>query len=140
MRQFLGRSRIWRSPVSRALSVTRADSVIELHNVSCKLPDGRTLFTDVNVSLLSKTFVGVGKMLFRENPNASFLRCLNAPVAVGPNGAGKSTFLKLLAGIGTYEGRVSVRPGTKVTYLAQEPELDESLDVRGNVAAGVNAS
>ncbi len=88
--------------------------MIELHDVSCKLPDGRTLFEHVNLSLLKKTCVGI----------------------VGPNGAGKSTFLKILAGVGTYEGRVSVRPGTRVTYLAQEPDLDETLDVRGNVAAG----
>lgn len=54
-----------------------------------------------------------------------------------PNGAGKSTFLKLLAGRETnYQGRISVRDGAKVTYLAQEPELDETLDVRGNVALG----
>jgi len=35
-----------------------------------------------------------------------------------------------------YQGRVSVRDGIKVTYLAQEPELDENVDVRGNVALG----
>ena len=102
----------------RSLSVTRADNVIECHSISCKLPDGRVLFDDVNLSLLSRTFVGV----------------------VGPNGAGKSTFLKLLNGVGNFDGRVSVRPNTRVTYLAQEPELNDALDVRGNVASGAGAA
>lgn len=109
------RNIVSRHSLFRPLSVTRADSVIELHQVTCKLQDGRTLFSDVSISLLSKTIVGV----------------------VGPNGAGKSTFLKLLAGReANYQGRISVREGANVTYLAQEPELDESLDVRGNVALG----
>ena len=54
-----------------------------------------------------------------------------------PNGAGKSTFLKLLAGRETnYQGRISVRDGAKVTYLAQEPELDETKTVIDIVKEG----
>jgi len=100
----------------RSLSsgVTRGDAVIELHGVTSKLPDGRTLFEDINLSLLSRTCVGI----------------------VGPNGAGKSTFLKILANQGQFEGRVSTRPGTRVTYLSQEPDLDEGRTVRENVAEG----
>jgi ATPase subunit of ABC transporter with duplicated ATPase domains len=53
------RSLVARHALYRPLSVSRGDSVIELHQVTCKLQDGRTLFSDVNVSLLGQTIVGV---------------------------------------------------------------------------------
>jgi ATPase subunit of ABC transporter with duplicated ATPase domains len=45
-----------------------------------------------------------------------------------------------LAGRGTFDGRVAIRPSTRVTYLSQEPELDEGASVRDNVAAGGGAA
>jgi energy-dependent translational throttle protein EttA len=57
---------------------------------------------------------------------------------VGPNGSGKSSLLRIMAGVDTdFQGEAWPPRGTRVGYLAQEPELDESLDVRGNVELGV---
>ena len=57
---------------------------------------------------------------------------------IGPNGAGKSTLLKIMAGIETtFEGEAWPAAGVSVGYLSQEPELDPSTDVRGNVMAGL---
>jgi sulfate-transporting ATPase len=57
---------------------------------------------------------------------------------LGYNGSGKSTLLKIMAGIDTeFLGEARPQTGTKIGYLAQEPQLDPSLDVRGNVEIGV---
>jgi ATP-binding cassette ChvD family protein len=53
---------------------------------------------------------------------------------LGYNGAGKSTLLRIMAGIDTdIIGEARPQPDLKIGYLAQEPQLDESKDVRGNV-------
>jgi len=57
---------------------------------------------------------------------------------VGPNGAGKSSLLKIMAGIDTdFLGEAWAAKGTRIGYLAQEPELDPALDVKGNVERAV---
>lgn len=57
---------------------------------------------------------------------------------LGSNGSGKSTLLRIMAGIDTeYTGEARAQPGINVGYLSQEPELDESKDVRGNVEDGL---
>ncbi len=57
---------------------------------------------------------------------------------LGPNGAGKSSLLKIMAGVDTdFQGEAWAHKGTKISYLPQEPKLDESLDVRGNVELAV---
>ena len=59
---------------------------------------------------------------------------------VGPNGAGKSSVLRIMAGVDTnFQGEAWPAKGTRVGYLAQEPELDPALNVRGNVEEGVKA-
>ncbi len=59
---------------------------------------------------------------------------------LGPNGAGKSTLLRIMAGVDTeFQGEAWAHKGTRIGYLSQEPELDESLDVRGNVELAVKA-
>jgi ATP-binding cassette ChvD family protein len=57
---------------------------------------------------------------------------------VGPNGMGKSTLLHMMAGVEQpSNGEARLMPGFTVGLLAQEPELDESLTVLGNVEKGV---
>jgi len=57
---------------------------------------------------------------------------------LGYNGSGKSTLLRIMAGIDTdFIGEARPQAGIKIGYLAQEPELDDSKDVRGNVEEGV---
>ena len=84
---------------------------------------------------VSKTYPG-GKKCF-ENIRLSFLPGVKIGV-VGVNGAGKSTLLRIMAGTDKdFTGEAWAAKGAKVGYLAQEPALDESLDVRGNVMLGV---
>src|SRR5687767_703717 len=53
---------------------------------------------------------------------------------LGPNGAGKSSLLRIMAGIDhDIQGEAWAAKGTKIGYLSQQPELDTSKDVRGNV-------
>lgn len=57
---------------------------------------------------------------------------------LGANGSGKSTLLRIMAGLDTdFLGEARPAKGIRIGYLAQEPELDESKDVRGNVEDGV---
>jgi ATP-binding cassette ChvD family protein len=84
---------------------------------------------------VSKTYPG-GKKCF-ENIHLSFLPGVKIGV-VGVNGAGKSTLMKIMAGLDKdFTGEAWAAEGAKVGYLPQEPELDPSLDVRGNVMLGV---
>ncbi len=84
---------------------------------------------------LGKTYPG-GKKCF-ENIRLNFLPGVKIGV-VGVNGAGKSTLLKIMAGLDTeFSGEAWAAEGIRVGYLPQEPALDESLDVRGNVMLGV---
>ncbi len=57
---------------------------------------------------------------------------------IGANGSGKSSLLKIMAGVDDgYTGEARLTPGFTVGYLAQEPELDPTKDVLGNVMVGV---
>src|SRR6478736_8787850 len=57
---------------------------------------------------------------------------------LGSNGAGKSSLLRIMAGLDDgYTGEARLTPGFTVGYLAQEPQLDPSKDVKGNVMDGV---
>jgi ATP-binding cassette ChvD family protein len=57
---------------------------------------------------------------------------------LGYNGAGKSTLLRIMAGVDQeYRGEAQLAPGASVGMLEQEPRLDESKDVKGNVEDGV---
>ncbi|MEL7256766.1 MAG: energy-dependent translational throttle protein EttA [Pseudomonadota bacterium] len=86
---------------------------------------------------VSKTYPG-GKKCF-ENIHLSFLPGVKIGV-VGVNGAGKSTLMKIMAGLDTdFTGEAWAAEGAKVGYLPQEPQLDESLNVRDNVMLGVAA-
>ncbi len=84
---------------------------------------------------LSKTYPG-GKQILN-NIHLSFYP--DAKIGVlGVNGSGKSTLLRIMAGIDKeWNGEAWVADGARVGYLPQEPQLDTSLDVRGNVMLGV---
>jgi energy-dependent translational throttle protein EttA len=60
---------------------------------------------------------------------------------IGVNGSGKSTVMKIMAGIDTeFQGEAWIESGRTVGYLPQEPVLDESLDVKGNVELAVQST
>jgi energy-dependent translational throttle protein EttA len=59
---------------------------------------------------------------------------------IGYNGSGKSTLLRIMAGIDKeFQGEAWLESGRTVGYLSQEPQLDETLDVRGNVELAVKS-
>ncbi|MGE3866717.1 MAG: energy-dependent translational throttle protein EttA [Hyphomonadaceae bacterium] len=80
---------------------------------------------------LTKAYPG-GKKVF-ENIWLSFYPDAKIGV-VGVNGSGKSTLMKIMAGMDKdFTGEAMPAAGTKMGYLAQEPELDPQLNVWGNV-------
>ncbi len=85
---------------------------------------------------LTKTWPGGKKVL--ENINLSFYP--DAKIGVlGVNGSGKSTLLRIMAGLDAeFVGEGFVAEGAKVGFLPQEPQLDPTLDVRGNAMLGVS--
>lgn len=87
-----------------------------------------------HMSELSKTY---GKKKILDNIYLSFYP--DAKIGIlGPNGAGKSTILRIMAGIDKeYTGEAWLAEGASCGYLPQEPVLDNSLDVLGNVMLGV---
>src|SRR5947199_1692953 len=57
---------------------------------------------------------------------------------IGSNGSGKSTLLRIMAGQDTdFLGSARLTPGFSVGFVPQEPRLDESTDVRGNIEQAV---
>ncbi|MEE3120872.1 MAG: ATP-binding cassette domain-containing protein, partial [Pseudomonadota bacterium] len=84
---------------------------------------------------LSKTYPG-GKQVLKEI-RLSFLPGVKIGI-VGVNGAGKSTLLKIMAGLDKeVQGEAWAAEGARVGYLEQEPQLDPTKDVLGNVMEGV---
>ncbi|UTW58125.1 energy-dependent translational throttle protein EttA [Kordiimonas sp. SCSIO 12603] len=84
---------------------------------------------------LSKTYPG-GKQVLN-NISLNFLPDAKISI-IGQNGAGKSTLMKIMAGMDTeFQGEAWAADGIKVGYLPQEPQLDENLDVLGNVMLGL---
>ena len=87
------------------------------------------------MSRLSKAWPGGKEVL--KNVNLSFFPGAKIGV-LGLNGSGKSTLLRIMAGIETeFQGEAWAADGIKVGYLPQEPDLDPTLDVAGNVLAGM---
>ncbi len=88
------------------------------------------------------TMNGVGKVV---PPNRFILKDIylnffpGAKIGVlGYNGAGKSTLLRIMAGVDTeIVGEARPQPGINIGYLPQEPQLDPTKDVRGNVEEGL---
>ena len=90
--------------------------VYTMHKLGKAWPGGKEVLKDISLSFLPGAKIGV----------------------LGLNGAGKSTLLKIMAGIETeFSGEAWPADGLKVGYLAQEPELDPTMDVAGNVLSGM---
>jgi energy-dependent translational throttle protein EttA len=90
--------------------------IYHMHRPSKIVPPKREVLKNINLSFYPGAKIGV----------------------VGPNGSGKSTLLRIMAGLDTdILGEAWAAKGTRIGYLAQEPELDPSLDVRGNVEKAV---
>jgi energy-dependent translational throttle protein EttA len=97
------------------MGVSTSDIIFQLQKVT-KSVGTRTLFEDASLSFLKGARIGV----------------------IGPNGMGKSTLLKIMAGVDKqYYGDVFIAPGTKVGYVEQEPKLDPTLTVMGNLDVAV---
>jgi sulfate-transporting ATPase len=89
-----------------------AQYIYTMNRVSKVVPPKRQILTDISLSFFPGAKIGV----------------------LGLNGSGKSTLLKIMAGIDTnIEGEARPQTGIKIGYLSQEPQLDESKDVRGNI-------
>ena len=90
--------------------------VYTMQKVGKVVPPKREILKDISLSFFPGAKIGV----------------------LGLNGAGKSTLLRIMAGIDIeINGEARAQPGIKIGYLPQEPELDETKDVRGNVQEGI---
>ena len=93
-----------------------AQYVYSMLRVGKVVPPGKHILKNISLSFFPGAKIGV----------------------LGLNGSGKSTLLKIMAGIDTdIEGEAIPQTGLKIGYLPQEPQLDESKDVRGNVEEAV---
>lgn len=93
--------------------------VYTMHQVGKIVPPKREILKDISLSFFPGAKIGV----------------------LGLNGSGKSTLLRIMAGEDSeIQGEARAQPGIKVGYLPQEPNLDESKDVRGNVEDGIKST
>src|ERR1700754_1905880 len=89
--------------------------IYTMNGVSKIVPPKRQIIKDISLSFFPGAKIGL----------------------LGINGAGKSTVLRIMAGVDTdYQGEARANPGTKIGYLAQEPDLDPSKTVREAVEEG----
>ncbi|MFT5710598.1 MAG: sulfate-transporting ATPase [Halioglobus sp.] len=93
-----------------------AQYVYTMNRVGKVVPPKKKILEDISLSFFPGAKIGV----------------------LGLNGSGKSTLLRIMAGIDTdILGEARPQAGINIGYLPQEPQLDESKDVRGNVEEGV---
>ena len=90
--------------------------VYTMQDLGKVVPPDRVLLADITLAFLPGAKIGV----------------------LGANGAGKSTLLRIMAGHDEdILGEALLSPGLRVGYLPQEPELDPTKDVAGNVEEGL---
>src|SRR5664280_42678 len=90
--------------------------IFTMHRLSKLHPPDKTVLDNVTLAFYPGAKIGV----------------------LGYNGAGKSTLLRIMAGVDQeYRGEAALAPGATVGMLDQEPALDESKDVKGNVEDAV---
>ncbi len=93
-----------------------AQYVYTMNRVAKVVPPKRFILRDISLSFFPGAKIGV----------------------LGLNGSGKSTLLRIMAGLDTeIEGEARPQAGIKIGYLPQEPQLDETKDVRGNLEAAL---
>ena len=93
-----------------------AQYVYTMNRVGKVVPPKRVILRDISLSFFPGAKIGV----------------------LGLNGSGKSTLLRIMAGVDKeYEGEARPQPGIKIGFLPQEPQLDPTKDVRGNVEVAV---
>jgi sulfate-transporting ATPase len=90
--------------------------IFTMHRVTKVVPPQRTILKDISLSFFPGAKIGV----------------------LGLNGSGKSSLLRIMAGVDQeFDGEARPQPGIRIGYLPQEPALDASKDVRGNVEEAV---
>src|SRR5678815_2330029 len=93
-----------------------AEFIYTTYKLSRHYPPDRTVLEDISISFYPGAKIGV----------------------IGQNGSGKSSLLRIMAGLDDgYNGEARLTPGFTVGYLSQEPQLDPTKDVKGNVMDGV---
>ncbi|MDX1836525.1 energy-dependent translational throttle protein EttA [Legionella taurinensis] len=93
-----------------------SDYIFTMNRVTKVVDNQRIILKDISLSFFPGAKIGV----------------------LGLNGSGKSTLLRIMAGVDTqFNGEARPKPGTKIGYLAQEPELDLTKTVREIVEEGV---
>ncbi|HET7359358.1 MAG TPA: energy-dependent translational throttle protein EttA [Rhodanobacteraceae bacterium] len=91
--------------------------IYTMNGVSKIVPPKRQIIKDISISFFPGAKIGL----------------------LGVNGAGKSTVLRIMAGVDTdFQGEARANPGTRIGYLAQEPQLDPDKTVREAVEEGVS--
>ena len=112
----IGISHFQNSELLKGKTMVSAQYVYSMHRLGKTYPGGKEVLKDISLSFLPGAKIGV----------------------LGLNGAGKSTLLKIMAGIEKeFTGEAQAAEGLNIGYLAQEPELDSTLDVAGNVLSGL---
>jgi len=96
-----------------------AQYIYTMNRVAKIVPPRRFILRDISLSFFPGAKIGV----------------------LGLNGSGKSSLLRIMAGLDTeFDGEARPQPGINIGYLPQEPELDESKNVRENVEEGIAAT
>jgi len=94
-----------------------AQFIYTMNRVGKVVPPKRVILRDISLSFFPGAKIGV----------------------LGLNGSGKSTLLRIMAGLDKeFEGEARPQPGIKIGFLPQEPQLDASKNVRGNVEEAVS--
>ncbi len=98
------------------MSASSAQFIFTMRKVSRFYPPDREVLKDITLAFYPGAKIGV----------------------IGPNGSGKSSLLRIMAGLDEdFTGDAKLTQGFTVGMLEQEPHLDESKDVQGNVMDGV---
>jgi ATP-binding cassette ChvD family protein len=103
-------------PIWATLYVVVAQYIFTMRDLRRFYPPDREVLRGINLSFYPGAKIGV----------------------IGANGSGKSSLLRIMAGLDDgFTGEARLTPGFSVGYLSQEPQLDPTKDVVGNVADGV---